>query len=216
MAGSWFEVRLDTHGPAVGFGAIAGATGGELLQLAYTSDEPIASATLVHGSRRLALTVHADRLEAQLPVSWPDGLAAIEVLDDVDNATTYADVVDIDSVATGAGGAIGGGSSGFGTGGGGFAEPYRPVVHVAVGRSRGVARSSSRVDTRQGRRIRASVAARTAVLPVALRARASASTVSRSTVRTGRTHATATTGVTRATVVRRRDGPELEALLLAL
>jgi hypothetical protein len=88
-APAWPVITLDTHAPEVTWGTPVGTTAGELLQVAYTLDEPElldATLTLIDG-RVLVLSVYADRLELVLPADASDGPATVRarVRDDVGN-----------------------------------------------------------------------------------------------------------------------------------
>jgi hypothetical protein len=87
-----FNLQLDTRAPVVTWGAAAGTTAGELLQIGYTLDEPaLVSATIrLADGRTIALTDTGLTLEALLPADTPDGNATISALvrDDVLNEAT--------------------------------------------------------------------------------------------------------------------------------
>lgn len=90
MAGTGFELTLDTAAPVVTWGAEAGTTAGELLSLGYTSDEAIFRAQLwLSDGRRLDITVNPATLEVLLPPDTPDGMATVHFWDDVDNEGTH-------------------------------------------------------------------------------------------------------------------------------
>lgn len=80
-------ITLDTTPPRVEFGSAGGTTAGEFFQIAYTSDEPLAWATLISASgQRLALDVaEPGVLSVALPPDIADGWATIEWADDVGN-----------------------------------------------------------------------------------------------------------------------------------
>lgn len=85
-----FNLTLDTQAPAVAWGSEAGTTAGELLQLGYTSDEPIFRAELwLSDGRHLEITVNPATLEVLLPPDTPDGMATVHFWDDVDNEGTH-------------------------------------------------------------------------------------------------------------------------------
>lgn len=88
MASAAFELRLDTRAPVVAWGTPGGTFAGELLQIGYTSDEPIAAARLrLADGRNLTVTVAADRVSVLLPYDAPAGLADLYVSDKVLNET---------------------------------------------------------------------------------------------------------------------------------
>lgn len=92
MAAS-FALVLDTTAPSVAWGAVGGAVAGELLQLAYVTDEPIDSADLTLADGRvLALTIGA-ALSVLLPADTPQGAATVRVRDDVGNERVYPALV---------------------------------------------------------------------------------------------------------------------------
>jgi hypothetical protein len=87
-------ITLDTTAPTVTWGAQTGTTAGELLQLSYISDEPIAAAQLqLAGGRVLQLQVDPSILSVGLPFDVTDGPASVRVVDDVGNARTYPAIV---------------------------------------------------------------------------------------------------------------------------
>jgi hypothetical protein len=101
-APAWPVITLDTHAPEVTWGTPVGTTAGELLQVAYTLDEPElldATLTLIDG-RVLVLSVYADRLELVLPADASDGPATVRarVRDDVANEAIRELVVVITGV----------------------------------------------------------------------------------------------------------------------
>lgn len=84
-----FQLVVDLAPPIVEWGAVGGASAGELLQVAYTSDEPIATARLqLADGRWLTMTIDADRLSVLLPPDTVQGWATVEVADDVGNTAT--------------------------------------------------------------------------------------------------------------------------------
>jgi hypothetical protein len=88
-----FTLVLDTTAPSVAWGAVGGAVAGELLQLAYVTDEPIDSADLTLADGRvLALTIGA-ALSVLLPADTPQGAATVRVRDDVGNERVYPALV---------------------------------------------------------------------------------------------------------------------------
>lgn len=96
---STFRLALDTHAPSVVWGGATGATAGELLRVPYVSDEPLARAVVILGDgRRLTASVLADHIEVNLPPDAPDGFVSVEVRDDVGNTRTYAAVTPIAGV----------------------------------------------------------------------------------------------------------------------
>lgn len=88
-----FALVLDTTAPSVAWGAVGGAVAGELLQLAYVTNEPIDSADLTLADGRvLALTIGA-ALSVLLPADTPQGAATVRVRDDVGNERVYPALV---------------------------------------------------------------------------------------------------------------------------
>lgn len=86
---SSFVLTLDTTAPQVTWGAVGGAEAGQLLQVAYTLDEPDAvSAEFVSfAGEHVPLTVLPDRVEGLLPPAITGGLGSVllTVLDDLGN-----------------------------------------------------------------------------------------------------------------------------------
>lgn len=81
-----FDLALDTRAPVVTWGAVGGATAGELLEVLYTTDETLAFAKLwLPDGRKLDMTIEADRLSVLLPADTPNGVSWIHVSDDVLN-----------------------------------------------------------------------------------------------------------------------------------
>lgn len=95
-----FILRLDTRAPVVTWGVYAGNIAGELLQVAYTIDEPaIESAEIELGDGRIvALDIYPDRVETLLPPDTPASPGTIRafVSDDVGNAATRELVIPLD------------------------------------------------------------------------------------------------------------------------
>lgn len=99
---SHFTLTLDTRAPVVTWGAVDGATAGELLRVGYTLDEP----ALISGTIRLAdgRTLPLDdtglTLEALLPPDTPDGNATIRALvrDDLLNEVTRTHAIHLTGV----------------------------------------------------------------------------------------------------------------------
>lgn len=87
-----FVLTLDTTAPRVTFGAVGGATAGELLEVLYTINEPelVDAEIKLADNRVLPMEVLSDRLLVLLPPDTPDGNARITVhtLDDLLNAGT--------------------------------------------------------------------------------------------------------------------------------
>lgn len=89
-----FQLVLDTTAPSVSWGAAGGTTAGELLQIAYSADEPIDSADLTLADGRvLAFTIGAAVLSVNLPADTPAGPADVRVRDDVGNERVYAALI---------------------------------------------------------------------------------------------------------------------------
>lgn len=215
---STFRLTLDTHAPSVVWGGASGTTAGELLRVAYVSDEPLEYAALILGDgRRLTLTVLPDHVEVLLPPDAPDGWAAIEVRDDVDNRRTYANVVQL----------------------AGIGQPPAPEVVSSPGfpgprsrpaRARGPAAPEPRtVVLTSETRISTTSAVSTSTVVESAPAVSSttASTAARRTISSGAEVATAVLirvrrvvtsdsgrRLEREAIVRRRDSPDTELLLL--
>lgn len=89
---SHFLLELDTTAPAVEWGTVAGAEAGQLLQVAYTVDEPeLVEAELVSAAgEHVTLSVLADRVEGYLPPTISGGEATLiaTTRDEVDNEAT--------------------------------------------------------------------------------------------------------------------------------
>jgi hypothetical protein len=89
-----FQLVLDTTAPSVSWGAAGGTTAGELLQIAYSADEPIDSADLTLADGRvLMFTIGAAVLSVNLPADTPAGPADVRVRDDVGNERVYAALI---------------------------------------------------------------------------------------------------------------------------
>lgn len=89
-----FKLVLDTAAPRVEWGYQQRVTAGEVLRVAYTTDEPIAAAWLeLPDGRKLAMTVERYELSVLLPPDAAVGVAAVIVSDDVGNETRYPAVV---------------------------------------------------------------------------------------------------------------------------
>lgn len=88
------QLVLDTTAPSVSWGAVGGTTAGELLQLAYSADEPIAFADLTLADGRvLVFTIGAAVLSVNLPADTPAGPADVRVVDDVGNERVYVALI---------------------------------------------------------------------------------------------------------------------------
>lgn len=216
---AWLELVLDTHAPRLTWGAVGGTVAGELLQVAYTVDEPgVSSATLqLADGRRLNMTVQPDRLELYLPPDLPNGPATLvaQLVDDVGNATTAQLVVELTG-GTGyvPSGVLGRGAAPMPTSG---PRPRRPGGKKVTARTAARAASTAHVATRHGVRTRAALrtGARTAANLATTATPSSALSAYR--VRSASQGARASASVRSGGVaVTRRDGPELEALLLDL
>jgi hypothetical protein len=211
-----FTLELDTTAPVVTWGAVGGTTAGELLQVAYTLDDPElleATLRLVDG-REVAMDVLGDRLELLLPADAYNGPATVRALvrDDVGNQATRELVVAITGVP--------------------YTPPEPPTPPPAPGgggrprpareRSRRRVQSRSRLRTRSAavatvrRRSHAVTAVdSSAAIAGARRGRTVVAVASRNAVRHERSVSTAVAASSTA-IVRRRDGEEFEALLLDL
>jgi hypothetical protein len=87
-------LTLDTAGPVVQWGTATGRAAGERLALPYTSNESIARAVLhLAGGRDLELTVGPSTLSVDLPRDIQDGSADVSVFDDLGNRTRSVAVV---------------------------------------------------------------------------------------------------------------------------
>jgi hypothetical protein len=86
-------LTLDTQAPQVEFGAVSGAEAGQLLQVAYTVDEPgVVEARFRSSSNQITpLTVHPDRVEGYLEPTTTGGNGWVELTsrDDVDNEAVW-------------------------------------------------------------------------------------------------------------------------------
>lgn len=217
MAGH-FRLTLDTHAPVITWGAVGGNNAGELLQVAYTVNEPaVDSAVLeLQDGRVLAMSVLPDRLEVLVPYDAPpQGTITAVAVDDLDNLASYALVVSLV---------------------GGVGAPPTPIADrgnapMPTGPSR---RTSERQERRIDSRSRARTSSTTRVAARrrdhttvagrsvdAVRSRSADRSLALATSRVraiaghGHRHPPGTTG-SRIEVIRRRDGQEIEALLLDL
>lgn len=85
---SWTTIQLDTTAPVVTWGAVSGAQAGATLSVSYTSNEPIARATLTLPDLTVVeMDVELTLVSADIPSSTPSGVATIRVYDDVLNGT---------------------------------------------------------------------------------------------------------------------------------
>jgi hypothetical protein len=210
-----FDLTLDTRAPVVTWGAVGGATAGELLEVLYATDEPIASASLwLPDGRRLAMDVAADRLTLLLPADTPDGVSWIHAYDDVMNQAPRQ-AVNISGVIVVpppeppvTPGPPQRGQPSF--------HPDRVETRTRRSRSRGVARSRSST-TRAPRRVRSRSAIRDSHIAIrtlhAARSRAEIETAARTT--RSRDLRARATGASSA-ITRRREGPGEEDVLALL
>lgn len=207
-----FDLTLDTRAPVVTWGAVGGATAGELLDVRYTSDEPLATAKLeLPDSRVLDMAIAADRLTVLLPPDTPDGVAWITVADDVLNEAPRQPINIAGSIVVppDRAPAVGPGPRrGF--------HPDRVETRVIRTRSRGIARSRARTSRTTNVRSRGVIDSSSMIH----RSRISTSTTTAEVRSTARVSSTISNGgvmVQRTTtaVVRRREGPgEEEALFI--
>lgn len=209
-----FDLTLDTRAPVVTWGAVGGATAGELLDVRYETDEPLALAQLwLPDGRKLDMEIAADRLTLLLPADAPDGVSWIHVYDDVLNpvprqAVNIAGVIVVPPEEPPA----------FGPGPrsrrGSF-HPDRVETRIVRSRSRGVARSRTRTSRTTNVRSRVIATSRSMIL----RSRTMKSRgVLRSTARTSTaiTYGGGMVQRPRQTIVRRQDGPDETDALVAL
>lgn len=210
---SYLLLELDTHAPVVTWGAVGGATAGELLQVGYTLNEPaLVSATIqLADGRSLALTDTGLTLEALLPPDTPNGNATIRavVRDEVLNQATRALVVHLTGVIVTPEPTTAPESPGWPVP---TPRARRRPAHVV--RSRASARARTRLETvsASGRYLATGVASSAQAIST------SASTSSRAIAAAGGVHlvhhvaAASSRAVSRGTV-RRRDGGDLEAMV---
>lgn len=213
---SSFQLTLDTTAPQITWGAQAGATAGELLQLGYTLDEPgIVSAQLeLADGRNLALADTGLTLEAQLPPDTPNGPATVRVVvrDELLNQATRTRTIFLVGVVV-----IPEGPPAAG----GLPSPARrrpqPNARVIRVRSQVPTTSSSTLLVLGQGKVGIAVATSTR------RMRAAAATSSRLGLGSSARLATrrvegpdSTRTLSREGAVTRRDGPTTEALLLDL
>lgn len=210
---SYLLLELDTHAPVVTWGAVGGATAGELLQVGYTLNEPaLVSATIqLADGRSLALTDTGLTLEALLPPDTPNGNATIRavVRDEVLNQATRALVVHLTGVIVTPEPTTAPESPGWPVTPR-ARRPAGPKVITSRSRARGVAPMRHSWGTR--RYLATGVASSAQAIST------SASTSSRATAAAGGVHlahhvaAASSRAVSRGTV-RRRDGGDLEAMV---
>jgi hypothetical protein len=206
-------VQLDTHAPAVEWGAVGGTTAGELLQIEYAADEMIATADVVlRDGRTLAMTVGPTTLEALLPPDTPEGAATVRVRDDVGNELVDAALLTLVGLP--------------------YVPPVPPPIqaprpgwplarpprrrreHVVQTRSRARVRSATQVSVTRRSRQRQAIGLRSGG-----HARVTIATAVAVISRTRLDQRHAVTSVARLrsrATVRRRDGGDDEALLLGL
>lgn len=203
-------VELDTTAPTVVFGNVSGNSAGGFLQIAYVSDEPIASAIVSAGARQLVMSVLADRVTVQLPADWPSGFVAIDVADDLDNSRRYPQVVEIEGGVISTAAPIQAATN-LGT-----TIPHRvqPLFWGVTIRSFETVRTTSLVQTRAAGGTNAATATSSritaaradALVTVAASETAVAAAAVLSSAVTSRVDST----------VKHRDGPDIEGLLLGL
>lgn len=215
---STFQLRLDTHAPSVVWGGSSGTTAGELLKVQYVSDEPLASAVLVLAdARRLALTVLPDHVEVLLPPDAPDGPASIEVADNVANTRIYAAVVQISGTALPPPPVVVPASPGFPGSRRGTRTSPTPSRETRVWTSTTGISSTSSVAFTATSEVTSAVSTTTASSS-STRTISAPSQVGTAVSSALRADVTSDSGrrLEREAVVRRRDSPDTEALLLLL
>lgn len=210
-----FLLELDTTAPELTFGTVAGAEAGQLLQVAYTVDEPEAiSAKLVPASGpHVTLTVYPDRVEGYLDPGITGGVGEVRITtrDDVLNEAVWTLAVDITSVISAPPSTPARRGPGITpTGPGRSTTIRRRRSHVRIHAtsstrlSRDPVRSRSQIEARGGSYLQAKTRSTSGV--------AAAGSSSLQTHRKVKTEVSALAG----TDVRRREGPDEEALLLEL
>lgn len=203
-------LTLDTTAPTVSFGEPTGTTGGELFHIPYTSDEPIAAATLrLRDRRTLTMNVLADALEVLLPADTPEGQATVAAADDVGNAATtivllqgvpFVEPVQVQTTP----------------GVPGLRTTRRRRTRGATLRSRSRAHAGARARTTSDHaELATAVPSSTADVFTSSRRSSSAAGIATVRILAAGAHATSAQTVTRGTV-ERRDGPDTEAALLEL
>lgn len=209
--GATFDLTLDTSAPVVTWGAVGGATAGELLDVRYETDEPLALAQLwLPDGRRLDMEVQADRLTVLLPADAPDGVSWIHAYDDVLNPTPRqaVNIAGVIVVPPDEPPALGPGPRARGS------HPERVETRVVRSRSRAVATSRTRTSSTTRTRSRVIADSRSMIH----RSRTMKSRgVLRSTARTSTaiTYGGGMVQRPRQTIVRRQDGPdETDALVV--
>jgi hypothetical protein len=95
VVSSSLVLTLDTTAPQVTWGTPTGQTPGETLQIPYTTDEPLARAVLHLATGNVELTVTPTALTVLLAVDAPGGPADVTVYDDVGNLARSPSVVTI-------------------------------------------------------------------------------------------------------------------------
>jgi hypothetical protein len=212
----WLVITLDTTPPRVELGDYSGTNAGDFLQIAYTTDEPLARATLIDaGGQRFDLDTGApDVLTLLLPADVYDGWATIEWADDVGNADRLAAAVLIHSAVVPPPPTEPPKPGGF----------PRPDKRPAIRRRRLTARSTIVVTSRSRRATRrqrathrefVTVVATTRVRTQNVRKSHGLAASSRTTLRIRSASAT-DVALTSETAIRRRDDPSIEAFLMDL
>lgn len=209
----FFHLLLDTTPPRVEFGDAGGTTAGEFFQIAYTSDEPLALATLIDaGRQRFVLAVGEDTLSVVLPPTTYDGWATIEWADDVGNADRQTAVVRITSAVVPP-------PVDVPPKPGGPPRPdKRPIRRRLTARSKITVSTRTRISEgarHLSRRQALTVVARTATR-AQLHQEAHLTATSRTSIRVRSQPTTAAIAATSETAIRRRDDPTIEGFLLDL
>lgn len=200
-------ILLDTTAPTVTWGAQTGTTAGELLQLAYTSDEPIAAAQLTtFDGTVLALTVGDAILSVLLPANTAAGAASVLVADAAGNERNYPALVVLQGVVVPVPRRPGGGPP--------RRRPARRRSRTIINEVTIVARSSTIVTARV-QSIPSELAIHRASVITATQTIATTSTArSSSRLRSAVAPTRVQLQASEEHAVQRRDGPDFEELLL--
>lgn len=214
-------ITLDTSAPEVTWGATTGTTAGELFQIGYELDEPDATlATLtLADARQLPMAVGGSFLQVLLPPDTPSGPATVNLLveDDLGNQAERTTVV----MLIGAAGAapIPVGPTGAPQGREAVRPPQPAEGRLLTSGSRAATSTRYRSDPEQPLLLftAAHLQSRYEVAPGRVvrspSSRAALPTINR-VGRAQRRLETTATGRSAAVVTSRRDGPDLELLIL--